>query len=72
MTLLPVIKATLAAGPMRQTEIAVSLLEAGYDTTMTPQALRNAVGIELQKDATFVKTDKKSGPLCISTQLNHN
>jgi hypothetical protein len=60
MTLLQVIKATLAAGPLRQTEIVVSMLEAGYDTTMTPQALRNAVGAELQKDkAAFVKVDGK-------------
>lgn len=59
MTLPQVIKATLAAGPMNTTEITVAIREVGYDTTMTPQALRNAVGVELRKDAEFVKTDGK-------------
>ncbi len=48
MTLPEVIRAVLDR-PMTQTELAVRMLEAGYDTTMEPRALRNAVGVELRK-----------------------
>jgi hypothetical protein len=34
---------------MTQTELVVRMLEAGYDTTMSKQALRDAVGVELRK-----------------------
>lgn len=53
MTLAEVVAATLATRPMTQTEIVVSILEAGYETTMEPKALRNAVGTELRKGERF-------------------
>ncbi len=36
--------------PMRQTDLVVAMLEAGYQTTMSPKNLRNAVGVALRKD----------------------
>jgi hypothetical protein len=48
MTLRDVVGAMLTH-PMRQTELVVAMLEAGYETSMTPQALRDAVGVELRK-----------------------
>ncbi|MDP6558243.1 MAG: hypothetical protein QGG71_26505 [Pirellulaceae bacterium] len=48
MTLPEVIAATLAE-PMTQTELVVAIMEAGYDTTMSRRALRDAVGMELRK-----------------------
>ena len=32
-----------------QTELAVAMLEAGYQTTMSPKRLRDAVGVALRK-----------------------
>jgi len=40
-----------ASGPLRTTELAVKLLEAGFHTTMSPKALRDAVGVVLRKGA---------------------
>jgi hypothetical protein len=48
LTLGQVIKAVLVR-PMTATELVVAMLEAGYETSMTPNALRNAVGVELRK-----------------------
>jgi hypothetical protein len=48
MTLAEVIRAVLTK-PMTQTELVVRMVEAGYDSTMTKPALRNAVGVELRK-----------------------
>ena len=48
MTLPEVIRAVLTH-PMRQTELVVAMLEQGYETTMTRNALRDAVGVELRK-----------------------
>lgn len=59
MTMREVIRTVLADKPLTQTELVVAMLEAGYETTMTPQALRNAVGVELRKDGEFRKTDGK-------------
>jgi len=51
MTLGEVVKEVLGArGPMRQTELVVAMMEAGYQTTMQPQGLRDAVGNVLRKD----------------------
>lgn len=55
-----VVAATLATGLLSQTQIVVAMREVRYDATMTPQALRSAVGAELQKDkAAFVRVDGK-------------
>lgn len=35
--------------PMRQTELVMAMLEAGYQTTMSPENLRDAVGVVLRK-----------------------
>ena len=35
--------------PVRQTDLVVAMLEAGYQTTMTPKRLRDAVGVVLRK-----------------------
>jgi hypothetical protein len=59
MTLRQVIKVVLGDRAMNETELTVAMREAGYDSTMTPQALRNAVGVELRKNAGFRKTDGK-------------
>lgn len=54
MTLPEVAAKVLAErGPMRQTELVMAMLEAGYKTTMTPKNLRNAVGVVLRKDSRF-------------------
>lgn len=50
-TLKQVIEGTLAGGAMTQTELAVAMLEAGYETTMTPRAFRTAVGVVLRGNA---------------------
>ena len=49
MTLPEVIVAVLGDGAMTQTELAVAMLEAGYETTMGRKQLRDAVGVELRK-----------------------
>jgi hypothetical protein len=48
MRLVEVMRAVLTR-PMTQTELAVALLEAGYQTAMEPRALRTAVGVELRR-----------------------
>lgn len=64
-TLRDVLKATLADGPMTQLELTVTLLERGYDTTMTPRAFRAAVGGQLRNNpADFVKVDGKWATYC--------
>jgi hypothetical protein len=40
-------------GPMRQTELVQTMLGQGYPTTMTPKALRDAVGVVLRGDRRF-------------------
>jgi len=50
MTLPEVIRAVLTR-PMTQTELVVTMLAQGYETTMTRNALRDAVGMELRKGA---------------------
>lgn len=35
--------------PMRQTDLVVAMMEAGYQTTMSPKNLRDAVGVVLRK-----------------------
>ena len=37
--------------PLRQTELVAAMLEAGYQSTMSPKNLRTAVGIVLRKGA---------------------
>ncbi|MBW3599148.1 MAG: hypothetical protein KY475_17995 [Planctomycetes bacterium] len=48
MTLREVMRATLAERPMNATELAVAMLDAGYETMQSPQAFRNAVRNELR------------------------
>jgi hypothetical protein len=48
MRLVEVMRAVLTR-PMRQTELALALLEAGYQTAMEPRAFRTAVGVELRR-----------------------
>jgi len=50
MTLPEVIRAVLTR-PMNQTELVVAMLEQGYETTMTRNTLRDAVGVELREGA---------------------
>ncbi len=51
MTLPEVVTQVLAdRQPMRQTDLVVAMLDAGYQTTMTPKNLRNAVGVALHRD----------------------
>ena len=50
MTLSDVIVEVLSSRqPMRQTELVMAMLEAGYQTTMSPKRLRDAVGVVLRK-----------------------
>ncbi len=48
-TLAEVAAEVLADGPLSQTELAIKLLDRGYRTTMTPAALRDALGVVLRK-----------------------
>ena len=48
MTLREAMRATLAERPLNATELAVAMLDAGYETTQTPQAFRCAVRVELR------------------------
>jgi hypothetical protein len=57
MTLPEVMQAVLTE-PMRPTELAVRIREAGYHTTMTDRVFRNAVSEELRRGA-FVKEGAK-------------
>ena len=51
MTLPEVVYAMLSEkGPMSQSELAVCMMEAGYQTTQAPKALRDSVGLVLRKD----------------------
>lgn len=51
MTLAEVVEEVLKSRqPMRQTDLVVAMLEAEYQTTMKPKALRNAVGRVLRGD----------------------
>jgi DNA-binding transcriptional ArsR family regulator len=49
-TLPEVIGEVLAGRTLTQTELAVAMLDAGYQTTMTPKALRDAVGVVLRRE----------------------
>ncbi len=49
-TLLEVIGEVLGGHSMTQTELVVAMLEAGYQSTMEPRAMRNAVGVVLRGD----------------------
>ena len=44
--------------PVRQTDLVVAMLEAGYQTTMSPKALRDAVGRVLRGDEGRFRTRK--------------
>jgi len=50
MTLPEVVEAVLSQRPLTQTELVVAMMEAGYETTMTQKALRDAVGVVLRGD----------------------
>ena len=50
-TMTEVIEEVLGSRNLNQTEIAVAMLEAGYQTTMSPKRLRDAVGVKLRADA---------------------
>jgi hypothetical protein len=50
MTLPEVIAEVLRGRSMALTEIAVAMLEAGYQTNMTPKSLRDAVGVSMRKN----------------------
>jgi hypothetical protein len=54
-TLSEVMAEVLGDKAMSQTELAVAMLDAGYDTTMTPKALRDAVGVVLRRERRFVQ-----------------
>jgi hypothetical protein len=49
MTLVEVMNAVLGQRSLRVTELTVAMLEGGYQTTMRPKALRDAVGVELRR-----------------------
>jgi hypothetical protein len=53
-TLPEVMAEVLAGHSMTQTELAVAMIDAGYQTTMTPRALRDAIGVVLRKGDRFV------------------
>jgi hypothetical protein len=50
MTLPEVMAQVLGDKAMSQTELTMAMLDAGYDTTMTPKALRDAVGVVLRRE----------------------
>ena len=37
-------------GPMTRSELVACMMEAGYQTTQAPKALRDSVGLVLRKD----------------------
>jgi hypothetical protein len=49
LNLADVVAEVLKAEPLTQTEIVVTMLEAGYETTMGQKALRDAVGLALRR-----------------------
>jgi hypothetical protein len=49
-TLVEVVGEVLGARSMTQTELVVAMLDAGYHSTMTPRALRDAVGVVLRQE----------------------
>lgn len=58
MTLLEVVKTMLSDRPMNDTELAVAMIEAGYDSSMSPKALRQEIAALLRESkAEFVKSD---------------
>ena len=50
MTLAEVVEEMLRDGAKDATEIVVSMLEAGYETSMGPKQLRDAVGVVLKRN----------------------
>ena len=48
-TLAQVVGEVLGAKSLTQTELVMAMIDAGYQSTMTPQALRNAVGVVLRE-----------------------
>lgn len=58
MTLPEVVTAVLSKHqPIRQTDLVVAMLEAGYQTTMSPKRLRDAVGVVLRNGEGFEQTN---------------
>ena len=49
--------------PMSQTELVVAMLEAGYQTSMNPKKLRDAVGVVLREGTFSGKGGKWAGSL---------
>jgi len=59
-TLREVVAEMLGRKTMTTTELAVAMLEAGYQTTMAPRALRDAVGVVLRTErGRFVRRGRK-------------
>jgi len=58
MTLVDVATLQLVERPMTQTELTVAMLEAGYETKMTPQDLRRNIGRALKRHPDKFKRDK--------------
>ncbi len=58
-TLREVVCEVLGGRKMTQTELVVAMLEGGYQTSMTPKALRDAVGVVLRGDERFGETGGK-------------
>jgi hypothetical protein len=63
-TLVEVMGEVLAGRSLTQTELAVAMLEAGYQTTMAPKALRDAVGVVLRKG----QFNKRAGKWIVAAQ----
>lgn len=58
MTLPEVVTAVLKPRqPLRHLDLVVALMEAGYQTTMKPKRLRDAVGNVLKKNELFSEVD---------------
>lgn len=68
MRLPEVIADVLGDRSMTQTEIAVAMLEQGYDTTMGKKALRDAVGVMLRDGEQFFSGE--GGKWALSPPLN--
>jgi hypothetical protein len=69
MTLPEVVEQVLGdRQPLRQTDLVVAMLEAGYQTTMEPKALRGAVGVVHRGDR---ERFRKSGDLWAVVGFRH-
>ena len=66
MTLVECVAALLADGPMTQTELAIELMNRGYETAMNMKSLRNAIGTEMRNSNRFERGNNEKWAISVA------